>query len=125
MGKHSTAEDVHCVIYLIKYLIKSSTVSRQRKEKKYDVSAISPEYYKSASEAELPMQIQAEIKPPENHATSGIGIGLIMSNEENTSDGSENTENEHGNQIDVFEKNLESNLTDLLDLTSIDAMSQH
>ena len=125
MSKHLTAEDVHHMIYLIKYLIKSSMMSRQKKEKKCDVSAIFSEYYKSTSEAELLMQTQAEIKPSENHVTSDIGIGLIMSDEENISDESENTEDEHGNQIDVFEKNLESNLTDFLGLTSIDAMSQH
>ena len=124
MSKHSTAENVHCMIYLIKYLVKSSTVSRQRKEKKHDVSAIFSEYYKSTSEAELLMQIQAEIKSSENHAASDIEIDLIMSDEENISDESENTENECGNQVDVFEKNLESNLTDFLDLTLINAMSQ-
>ena len=70
------------------------------------------------------MQTQTEIKSSENHGTSDIEIGLIMSDEENISDESENTENEHEDQIDVFEKNLESNLTDFLDLTLIDAMSQ-
>src|SRR5438045_6104915 len=52
VSKHSITEDVHCVIYLIKYLVKSSMVSRQKKEKKHDVSAIPSEYYKSTSEAE-------------------------------------------------------------------------
>ena len=108
---------------MLKYLIKSSTESRKDTEKKLDQSVIQLKYYADNHSISFSTELQIKIQSSMNHIINNIIIDSIMSDENNSSD--EEIRNCIKNQLDVFEKAIMTNFTNILRLMLIDKVSQH
>ena len=95
-GGHLSAEDIHRMAYLIKYLIKSSIKSRKGTGKQRNIHAIRFEYYINASETPLSYKTQVKIRPPTKHAINEIKIGPLMSKNSESSNEIEHEEIKYG-----------------------------
>ena len=70
--QYSVAEDIHHIIYLLKYLIKFSIKSQKDTDKKKDNSAKQLQYYTSIIIIFFSCKIQAVIMLTENHVVNVI-----------------------------------------------------
>ena len=116
--EYPTPENIYYVVYLLKYLIKSSIESRKGTGKMHDKPMIQLEYYINDCETPSSLTLQTEIESFMNHVANNIAIGPIFLNEDKSSN-EKVMKNEIKNQFDVFKKNLMNNFINMLDLTSL------